>query len=213
MGKIIILMPATVMLALGMNAGYSSTPSLDDAVGKAKAALARDLRIPETAMRLERAQAAEWPDSSLGCPQKGMQYLPVITPGYLVKLTVDERMYTVHVGAGRAVVCERALEAAQPSRAHRSERVLKLYQMAREKLAARLEIPQHHIRLKAIEPKTWPDSSLGCPLPSEEYVPVKTRGFVIELDAGGQTFLYHTDMKTVRLCDKAAPSSGAGDDD
>lgn len=37
-----------------------------------------------------RAQAYEWPDGSLGCPEPGQVYPQVITPGYHVELEIAD---------------------------------------------------------------------------------------------------------------------------
>lgn len=39
------------------------------------------------------ATAQEWPDASLGCPQPGMMYAQVITPGYQIMLEAAGRRY------------------------------------------------------------------------------------------------------------------------
>ena len=39
------------------------------------------------------ATAQEWPDASLGCPQPGMMYAQVITPGYQIILEAAGRRY------------------------------------------------------------------------------------------------------------------------
>jgi hypothetical protein len=42
------------------------------------------------AFTVVRAQAYEWPDGSLGCPEPGQVYPQVITPGYHVELEVAD---------------------------------------------------------------------------------------------------------------------------
>jgi hypothetical protein len=50
----------------------------------------------------------QWPDSSLGCPQKGVMYLQVITPGFLIELAVGGETYPYHTDTeGRVVLCKR----------------------------------------------------------------------------------------------------------
>ena len=41
-------------------------------------------------------QAVDWPDSALGCPQPGMGYMQVITPGYRVVLQASGRQFHYH---------------------------------------------------------------------------------------------------------------------
>ena len=53
------------------------------------------------------AQAVEWPDGSLGCPQPGMAYLQVITPGYKLVLAAGGQEYSYHAATeGEFFLCE-----------------------------------------------------------------------------------------------------------
>jgi hypothetical protein len=51
-------------------------------------------------------EAVEWPDSSLGCPEEGMMYLQVITPGYRIVVAGEGQEYVYHTDHARAVRCE-----------------------------------------------------------------------------------------------------------
>lgn len=46
--------------------------------------------LSTSAFAVVRAQAYEWPDGSLGCPEPGQVYPQVITPGYHVELEVAD---------------------------------------------------------------------------------------------------------------------------
>ena len=49
----------------------------------------------------------EWSDSSLGCPQPGVFYTQVITPGDRVGLLIDDRPYEYHTDMfNRVVRCD-----------------------------------------------------------------------------------------------------------
>lgn len=53
---------------------------------------------PET-LQVLTAESVEWSDTSLGCPQPGMMYAQVITPGWRVILVTDQgQQYEVHTG-------------------------------------------------------------------------------------------------------------------
>jgi hypothetical protein len=68
--------------------------------------LAQRLKLPEAQIALVRAEAVDWPDSSLGCPQPGMMYLQVVTPGYRLVLSAGGVSAEYHTDAGgRFVVC------------------------------------------------------------------------------------------------------------
>jgi hypothetical protein len=47
----------------------------------------------------------DWPDASLGCPEKGMAYPQAITPGWRLTFRAWGRDWQVHAGGRRAVVC------------------------------------------------------------------------------------------------------------
>ena len=79
----------------------SALPTPSDAgsqglIEKAKEDLAQRLSISRIQINLVEMTEVEWSDSSLGCPQPGMDYLQVITPGYLILLGVDAQRYEYH---------------------------------------------------------------------------------------------------------------------
>ncbi|PWH14196.1 MAG: hypothetical protein DDG58_12935 [Ardenticatenia bacterium] len=62
--------------------------------------------VTRSAVHVLRAQAVEWPDTSLGCPKEGMMYAQVITPGFLILLSAEGRVYEYHTDRGHyAVLC------------------------------------------------------------------------------------------------------------
>ncbi len=65
------------------------------------------LNVPAAQLRVERVESREWNDSSLGCPQPGMMYAQVITPGYLVIVAGGGKRLEYHTDtSGRAVLCK-----------------------------------------------------------------------------------------------------------
>lgn len=57
-----------------------------------------------------RAEAVEWSDSSLGCPEPGKFYTQIITPGYQVEVETDEQVYDYRIDVqGSFRLCEDAL--------------------------------------------------------------------------------------------------------
>lgn len=59
------------------------------------------------------------------------------------------------------------------------------------------------ILVSQVQPMDWPDTSLGCPQPGNVYAQVITPGWLIVIDAGGQTLEFHADQngETVVLCE------------
>lgn len=79
-------------------------PGAAAVVTAAKRHLSERLGKAETEIALTRVEAVEWSDSSLGCPQPGMMYAQVITPGYRLILTVSGAAYEYHGDRGSRVV-------------------------------------------------------------------------------------------------------------
>lgn len=68
-------------------------------------------------------------------------------------------------------------------------------------LAKQTGVLADQITVVSVEPMEWPDASLGCPQPDMMYAQVITPGYLIVLEAQGQTFEYHADQGTnVVLC-------------
>lgn len=80
-----------------------SVPGLEGLIEKAREDLAIRLSIPATEITVIEAAEVTWPDSSLGCPQKGMAYAEVLTQGYLIQLEYNHSIYEYHAGSGMEV--------------------------------------------------------------------------------------------------------------
>ncbi len=78
-----------------------SDPTMQGLVEQAKADLARRLSVPADQIELIEAIRVDWPDSSLGCPEPGGEYLHVWIVGELIRLRVDGRVYEYHSGQNR----------------------------------------------------------------------------------------------------------------
>jgi hypothetical protein len=172
--------------------GDAPTAEQDPIADLAVDALAVDLEVPQDRIHVVSVTAVNWPDSSVGCPQPGMQYLTVITPGHKVVLKVDERTYAVHEAKGQAFVCkQRELPEGMASAGSRSQDRLLL--TARMDLAKRLGVAPGDIQPAGIVPTTFDDASLGCPKAGTQYAQVRTDGWVLTLRHAGRDFTYHAD--------------------
>ncbi len=68
--------------------------------------LAQRLGVLPSAIHVLKVAAVEWSDTSLGCPKEGMMYAQVITPGFLILLQAQGRLYEYHTDRGNyAVLC------------------------------------------------------------------------------------------------------------
>lgn len=76
-------------------------PGLKPYIDIAVADLAQRLGIGADKIEVDSATLEQWPDSSLGCPEKGMQYAQVLTDGALIVLTSGAKTYKYHAGGSR----------------------------------------------------------------------------------------------------------------
>jgi hypothetical protein len=77
--------------------------------------LAQRLAISGNQINLVEVTEVEWSDSSLDCPQPGMEYLQVITPGYRIVLEASGTQYEYHSNRDAYVVyCESTDPPALP---------------------------------------------------------------------------------------------------
>ena len=156
--------------------------------------LARRMGVVPEAIQLVSVEAVEWSDTSLGCPQKGMMYAQVITPGYRVVLGVESRRYEYHTDAGQSVVfCEEEYMIPEPTVPSTVEPGLEgLVSLAKEDLAQRLSIGVEQIEVLEAKFVVWPDASLGCPQPGMAYRQVQRDGSLIRLSVEGRVYEYHS---------------------
>jgi len=95
------------------------SPSPEPATEPASAAvahLAAELGISLEEVTVLSFEAVQWSDASLGCPQPGMMYAQVVTPGYRFFLEAEGERYEVHTDrTGRSVV------VCQPASPHPAE--------------------------------------------------------------------------------------------
>ena len=75
-----------------MTVGGSPTQLIE----RAKAEVATIARSSAQSVQVVSVEAVDWSDSSLGCPQAGMMYAQVITPGYKIVLESGGRTYEFH---------------------------------------------------------------------------------------------------------------------
>jgi hypothetical protein len=84
-----------------------ATSGLQTLIEKAKIDLAKRLSIATDQISLVEAINVVWPDSSLGCPQEGMMYAQVLTPGFLILLEHAGNTFEYHTSNSTEIVtCE-----------------------------------------------------------------------------------------------------------
>jgi hypothetical protein len=64
---------------------------------------------------------------------------------------------------------------------------------AKKDLASHLHVDEAAITVKRVKDTQWPDASLGVGKPGSSYAMVMIDGYIIELEAGGKSHIYHAD--------------------
>jgi hypothetical protein len=78
-----------------------------------------------------------------------------------------------------------------------------LLEEALEDAAQRAGVATAEVRLAEVEEVEWRDGSLGCPEPGMMYPQVIIPGFRFVIEAGSETYNYHSDMGSrVILCER-----------
>lgn len=172
----------------------------------ARETLARELNVSARGIRVRDVQRAEWPDASLGCPEKGVQYAQVVTVGYRMRLEVGEKSYPMHVAGERAIRCDAPPRGRTDLRAVDALAIARAQRMAREDLARRLKIDLGDVRARSVR-GTSGRGSPGCAdtaPASVEPAGAGKAGWVLDLEAKGRSYRYHADGERVMLCNEPA---------
>ena len=90
-----------------------TSPSIDPRAQPAVEAALRDAAVQAGVaaadLRVEQAEAVEWPDASLGCPRAGAMYAQVVTPGFRIVIAGGGKRFEYHADErGRDVLCSQS---------------------------------------------------------------------------------------------------------
>jgi len=190
----------------GGGASIAPPPEL---INTAQLQLALYLKASPANLSLQSANAKQWPDGALGCPQDGQVYPQVVTPGFLLIFTdaAQSVQYPVHTSnsAAQMLLCVsgQPIDLSIKLAAAPAGPAARMGELARSALARELALAETDIAVVAVEDTEWRDSSLGCPKPGMNYLQVITPGYKITLEAQGQRYEYHSDTnRRVVRCDK-----------
>lgn len=203
-------LPIPTVTRMPRPGGDLSVRPPDALVAAAQSKLASYLGVGVDQVQLQSANREEWPDGALGCPQEGMAYPQVVTPGFLLIFSnpSQSQTYEVHTAESEArlILCENKqpvdlneAASAQPPTAISDaampvdDAARHVVDLARAALAQELGITRDAVTLVSVEATDWNDSSLGCPKEGQAYLQVITPGYRIVLEAKGNRYEYHSD--------------------
>ena len=203
-------------LATAVLAALSLTSTISAADEPADLAIAKDQasevaltvlteqeQLDRSDIQIVNVSIIDWPDSSLGCPKPGMEYLQVVTRGAHVLLKTEEKVYRVHTAGERGIICEGPArptsglsDGNKPAGAGMREVMLS----ARQDLAATLGVEVADVTVTRIDSTTWPNEALGCPAHGQQYEAKEIRGYKLTLNHDGRNYTYHTDQESGFPC-------------
>lgn len=106
-GLVLALGIAVTISSLTFAAAQATGPAAVE-IAAAQKDLGARLRLEPASLVVERVETRQWPDTSLDCPQPGMTYAKIITPGYYILLRNGGDIYEYHADRlGRALYCSR----------------------------------------------------------------------------------------------------------
>ena len=197
---------------------FSSQAGEKEAVEIAKDVLHVELGADVTSMRLRTAEAVEWSDAGLGCPQEGMSYALKTIAGYRVVLETEGKLVRVHVGDGRGVVCSEPIDRsktwnrqAAPKEVGREQEESPVTGEVPERildpilgdLMKRTGAERDDIGIVKSESMVWKDGALGCGRPGQEYTDAPVSGYWVILERDGERFDYRAnDRGFFFLCER-----------
>lgn len=82
-------------------------PKAEKVVNLAKEALSQKAGVSTEEIKVLAIEEVDWPNTALGCPQPGMFYAQVITPGYKITLESQGKTYLYHSDFKRVVFCQK----------------------------------------------------------------------------------------------------------
>ena len=209
------------LLVIHCAIAMSGQTAKEEAIEIAREALQEKAGVSLASVRVRRAEAVEWPDSSLGCPEEGKVYGQVVTPGYRLLMEAEGKLYRVHVGGGEAIGCGNAVERRAPKgREDFPERVPRqeetgitgevpddILDSILEDVVERTGADPDVVDVLKAEEIVWRDGSLGCAEPGRNYPQAPVPGYWVILTNEGKRFDYRAnDRGHFFLCERSSPS-------
>jgi hypothetical protein len=160
--------------------------------------LAQEIGLPASDIRLAQVEAGEWSLEALGCSDVPSE---VVSKGTIVRLLAGQSLYTYRISGDEMQLCE-GRERAHGQLLMKVDPVaLEMVLLAQQHVAQMLDLSTRRIQLVDVLPYTWPDTSLGCPLPDQIYEAREINGYRVIVVAGEEQYAFHTDSERLVPCE------------
>lgn len=194
---------ALLALAILSSSACAADPEPTGPEAIALQAVADALGIPPTGARVITSEFRDFPDASLGCPQPGMAYAQVITPGHRVLVEADGRRFDVRVAGNRGRICYLRKTADRGPAGEAPPR--ESGEAARQDLALRLGVPPDAVTVTGLRRLRPGEALPGCGEVCASDAAAGTCGVGIRLRSGARDFDYIALPAGVRPCPDIAP--------
>jgi hypothetical protein len=129
--------------------------------------------------------------------------------GYRVILVEGETFYEYHSNGAQIMRCPSTGETLSVAALLAIDPVAaEMAALAQRRVAENLDLPTRSVQIVDVRPISWLDSSLGCPLPDQQYTPMHVDGYRIVVAANDTEYIFHSDFNRIIPCaaeDEALP--------
>lgn len=173
---------------------------LISALQAARQALVEQSGVAATAIETKKVESSDWPDACLGLPQQDETCNQVITPGFDIVFSAAGTTYEYRTDmTGNNV---RQVPAA--------EEILPAAAAARQTLMQQRHLGIEDVSVADVEEVEWPDGCLGVAVEGMVCTMAIVPGYRVMLEAGGQSYVYHTNVDGSNVLLAEAPESQLG---
>lgn len=186
----------------------SRQPAGADPAVIARQLVADFLSLPASEVTLVFVESKDFGDPSLGCPEPGMSYPQVITPGHRVVVEADGRRFDVRVSGASGKLCRKPgnkglpNQSGEPPPEHTSP-ITSQVDRARADLAAQLDLVGADIEVVDVRPFAPNIAAPGCRPECDDVG--GDCGYLIGLFYDGRRYEYHAHDGRATPCPPLLP--------
>ncbi len=165
------------------------------------ATMQQKMDIAEKDIKYIEVRNENWPSSALGCAVIGQYYLPMITPGYRVKIEVEGKIYLLHTSATKAIICDNKLHknktGTKPPSLELTTKI-KAIQLSRQYLLRNKPEDSKAVKLLRVVEKNWLEVKTSCT--EEELFNKTNHGYLVVFKHLGNNRTFYSDGIKVVAC-------------
>ncbi len=158
-----------------------------------------DLQVSYDAIEQLHIDVTQWAGANFNCdPGTGPE-----VEGFRILIVVEGAVYEYHTDQVETIQrCSQALiRETEPDVLTIVDPIAaEMVLLARQRVTEQANTFLPRVRLEAISPVIWPDSSLGCPAEGQSYTQGEVSGYRVVVSYRGDETVFHTDFQTLLQC-------------